>query len=319
MKKTKKISLKNKESALNNFNHASHLNGTHSIHSKYPPVPTPSILQDAINLISPLSATIQKSAGLINEITIEQENNMHELNDNLLDVSMKYLEDQKNYAFSQSIKKNAICDQMLDEVTNAMYWIEFYMKQVEKEMHAKEIGSTENANNELNNTNNHNSTNMTNDTTSNNSKSKREKIKNKANDEKKNLKRVQEIEPNKISIPSAKKSSKSKSDRKSSDPNQDKLNKLINIKMQYENKKNWPALVNENGESYNEELVKNDEEKFCYCQRVSFGKMIGCDNEETCEYKWFHFACINIHKEPKGVWYCPSCNANIFSKKLKKS
>ena len=30
-----------------------------------------------------------------------------------------------------------------------------------------------------------------------------------------------------------------------------------------------------------------DNNLYCFCQRVSFGEMIGCDNED-CKYEWFH-------------------------------
>lgn len=50
----------------------------------------------------------------------------------------------------------------------------------------------------------------------------------------------------------------------------------------------------------------NGEELFCYCQQVEHGKMVACDNSE-CEIEWFHYACVNIEKSPRGKWYCPDC------------
>ncbi|GMT18754.1 hypothetical protein PFISCL1PPCAC_10051, partial [Pristionchus fissidentatus] len=52
--------------------------------------------------------------------------------------------------------------------------------------------------------------------------------------------------------------------------------------------------------------AKEDEPTYCVCHRISFGDMIGCDNEK-CTIEWFHFECINIKVKPKGKWYCPDC------------
>ncbi|KAL0256321.1 hypothetical protein SLS55_008715 [Diplodia seriata] len=47
-----------------------------------------------------------------------------------------------------------------------------------------------------------------------------------------------------------------------------------------------------------------DQERFCYCNGVSYGEMIGCDNPD-CLRQWFHYACVGITKEPnkKGMFY----------------
>lgn len=54
--------------------------------------------------------------------------------------------------------------------------------------------------------------------------------------------------------------------------------------------------------------VDPDEPTYCICNSISYGEMIGCDNEE-CEIEWFHFGCVNLTHKPKGKWYCPSCTA----------
>ena len=54
-----------------------------------------------------------------------------------------------------------------------------------------------------------------------------------------------------------------------------------------------------------------DTNLYCFCQRMSFGDMIECDNPK-CKYQWFHFECLGITSAPKGKWYCPEC------KKMKK-
>lgn len=54
-----------------------------------------------------------------------------------------------------------------------------------------------------------------------------------------------------------------------------------------------------------------DEAVYCICQGRSYGKMIACENED-CEMKWFHFACVNLtpSTKPTGKWYCPDCSKN---------
>uniref|UniRef100_A0AC35TSR0 PHD-type domain-containing protein n=1 Tax=Rhabditophanes sp. KR3021 TaxID=114890 RepID=A0AC35TSR0_9BILA len=51
------------------------------------------------------------------------------------------------------------------------------------------------------------------------------------------------------------------------------------------------------------------EPRYCYCHRVSFGDMIGCDNDD-CSLEWFHFKCVDIKIKPKGKWYCPDCRSS---------
>ncbi|MEN2497091.1 MAG: hypothetical protein MHMPM18_005161 [Marteilia pararefringens] len=52
---------------------------------------------------------------------------------------------------------------------------------------------------------------------------------------------------------------------------------------------------------------RNDnDEKFCYCNNGSFGKMIACDNQD-CKIEWFHFRCVNLKKTPSDKWFCPDC------------
>ena len=59
-----------------------------------------------------------------------------------------------------------------------------------------------------------------------------------------------------------------------------------------------------NGADGDEE--ESDDTKYCFCQRVSFGDMVACDNDH-CEYQWFHWECVNIKEEPVGDWLCPAC------------
>ncbi|XP_001602319.1 inhibitor of growth protein 1 [Nasonia vitripennis] len=54
---------------------------------------------------------------------------------------------------------------------------------------------------------------------------------------------------------------------------------------------------------------EDGEPLYCVCNRVSFGKMIMCDND-ACLAEWFHFSCVNLTIKPKGKWYCPSCRGS---------
>lgn len=63
--------------------------------------------------------------------------------------------------------------------------------------------------------------------------------------------------------------------------------------------------------------IDPNEPTYCICQRVSFGEMVGCDNDD-CEIEWFHFECVGLSEQPKGKWYCPPCNARMQTKKKKR-
>ena len=59
--------------------------------------------------------------------------------------------------------------------------------------------------------------------------------------------------------------------------------------------------------------IDPNEPTYCICQEVSWGEMIGCDNND-CPIEWFHFGCMGLTTKPKGKWYCPKC-INLFKKK----
>ncbi|KAL4631056.1 inhibitor of growth protein 5 [Arapaima gigas] len=52
--------------------------------------------------------------------------------------------------------------------------------------------------------------------------------------------------------------------------------------------------------------VDPNEPTYCLCHQVSYGEMIGCDNQD-CPIEWFHFACVDLTTKPKGKWFCPRC------------
>lgn len=49
-----------------------------------------------------------------------------------------------------------------------------------------------------------------------------------------------------------------------------------------------------------------NEPRYCYCQNVSYGEMVGCDNDD-CPYEWFHLACLGMTHAPTGSWLCDNC------------
>lgn len=64
-----------------------------------------------------------------------------------------------------------------------------------------------------------------------------------------------------------------------------------------------PVHVPTSEELYHAALAVADatEPTYCYCNRISFGEMIACDNVE-CPIEWFHFECVGLTPEnrPKG-------------------
>ena len=49
--------------------------------------------------------------------------------------------------------------------------------------------------------------------------------------------------------------------------------------------------------------------RWCYCNRGSYGEMIGCDNP-SCLREWFHLGCTDLKELPdeKQTWYCNDCD-----------
>ncbi|CAH1265200.1 ING3 [Branchiostoma lanceolatum] len=59
-----------------------------------------------------------------------------------------------------------------------------------------------------------------------------------------------------------------------------------------------------------------NEPRYCICNQVSYGDMVGCDNED-CPIEWFHYGCVGISEPPKGKWYCPQCTAAMKRRGVK--
>lgn len=71
------------------------------------------------------------------------------------------------------------------------------------------------------------------------------------------------------------------------------------------------ALDNEDEEDDN---GAEDEERYCYCNGVSYGEMVACDNKD-CPREWFHLECIGLKSVPKSAkWYCEECKENLAKK-----
>ncbi|KAJ7702471.1 hypothetical protein B0H17DRAFT_1044442 [Mycena rosella] len=61
-----------------------------------------------------------------------------------------------------------------------------------------------------------------------------------------------------------------------------------------------------------------NESRYCYCDQVSFGEMIGCD-DPRCEREWFHLTCTNLAAAPEGrkKWYCDDCTLRKNRKRIR--
>lgn len=68
-------------------------------------------------------------------------------------------------------------------------------------------------------------------------------------------------------------------------------------------------IVDENGQPVDWQNDPN-EPRYCLCNQVSYGDMVGCDNDD-CPIEWFHYGCVGLTQAPKGKWFCPQCTAAI--------
>ncbi|KAN0097205.1 hypothetical protein V8E55_001651 [Tylopilus felleus] len=50
----------------------------------------------------------------------------------------------------------------------------------------------------------------------------------------------------------------------------------------------------------------DDKELYCFCQKLSYGEMIACDNP-VCPYQWFHLPCVNLKQPLPESWFCAEC------------
>ena len=66
--------------------------------------------------------------------------------------------------------------------------------------------------------------------------------------------------------------------------------------------------------SVDEIAADEDSQVYCFCQQVSFGEMVACDNE-NCQREWFHLPCVGLTSPPQGKWYCDDCLAKMGTQK----
>eukprot|EP00262_Sarcandra_glabra_P014526 TRINITY_DN4270_c1_g1_i1.p1 TRINITY_DN4270_c1_g1~~TRINITY_DN4270_c1_g1_i1.p1 ORF type:complete len:224 (-),score=45.51 TRINITY_DN4270_c1_g1_i1:535-1206(-) len=52
--------------------------------------------------------------------------------------------------------------------------------------------------------------------------------------------------------------------------------------------------------------VDPNEPTYCFCNQVSYGEMVACDNPD-CKIEWFHYGCVGLKEQPRGKWYCSNC------------
>ncbi|RPB21557.1 hypothetical protein L211DRAFT_754808, partial [Terfezia boudieri ATCC MYA-4762] len=57
-----------------------------------------------------------------------------------------------------------------------------------------------------------------------------------------------------------------------------------------------------------EDDVDPNEPRYCFCNQVSYGQMVGCDDKD-CAREWFHLNCVGLNHPPnkKVRWYCDEC------------
>jgi hypothetical protein len=70
--------------------------------------------------------------------------------------------------------------------------------------------------------------------------------------------------------------------------------------------------------SVDEVAADEDTQVYCFCQQVSFGEMVACDNE-NCEREWFHLPCVGLTSAPQGKWWCDECLAKMGNQKQRQT
>ncbi|KAI1766857.1 hypothetical protein GGR53DRAFT_181689 [Hypoxylon sp. FL1150] len=73
-----------------------------------------------------------------------------------------------------------------------------------------------------------------------------------------------------------------------------------------------------NGNSLGDEEgdVDADEPLYCYCNGISYGEMVACDDKE-CKREWFHLDCVGLKEAPPPnvKWYCDHCKDRMRTAK----
>ncbi|KAI0024738.1 hypothetical protein F4780DRAFT_724807 [Xylariomycetidae sp. FL0641] len=78
-------------------------------------------------------------------------------------------------------------------------------------------------------------------------------------------------------------------------------------------KKEQPELEVEDEVDDDGKPIDPNEQRYCLCNRVSFGTMIQCENVDNCKYEWFHLECVELDDIPARTtkWYCPECRVAL--------
>jgi len=59
-----------------------------------------------------------------------------------------------------------------------------------------------------------------------------------------------------------------------------------------------------------------DKEIYCFCQKLSYGEMIACDNPD-CPFQWFHLSCVQLKPPLPEHFYCSDCIGKGVDRKKK--
>ncbi|KAF9001762.1 hypothetical protein BDQ17DRAFT_1426419 [Cyathus striatus] len=78
------------------------------------------------------------------------------------------------------------------------------------------------------------------------------------------------------------------------------------VDMDAEGEEDAEGEIDGEGENFEEGDEGEDERLYCFCQKQSYGDMIGCDND-NCPYEWFHLNCVGMKQPLPDKWYCTVC------------
>lgn len=68
-----------------------------------------------------------------------------------------------------------------------------------------------------------------------------------------------------------------------------------------------PALEDSEEEAASGRNKEPGEPRYCFCNQISYGDMVACDNKE-CPFEWFHYKCVSMTQPPRGKWFCLQCS-----------
>ena len=71
-----------------------------------------------------------------------------------------------------------------------------------------------------------------------------------------------------------------------------------------------PSVEEEESMHEGDDEDEEGEPRYCYCNEVSFGEMVACDND-ACPREWFHLSCVGLTKPPGKNGMCP-CKIKVL-------